>query len=399
MTLVHLDPMSASFKRTSVPGIYRRGGRYVVMYRDRQGQQRKRSARTLAEARVLKATITADVVRGEHASGPRLTFAAYADEWIEGYAGRTSRGLREATRRDYRRSLERDALPFFGRMKMSEIEPRDVKRYAAQVAGRGVSRNTVRLALAPVRALFATAVEDGVIRSNPASGVRLPHVPEPEDADRARALTEEELERLILEIPAEWRPLGALLAATGLRVSEGLALRWRDVDFGRKRVLVRRSVNAATFSPPKSRYGRRDVPLPEGIARALWQLRKASARAGVDELVFGTGDGQPLDRKNLFNRVLKPAARRAGVPWAGFHTLRHTCATMLFRSGLNAKQVQVWLGHHSPAFTLAVYVHLLPDDLPEPVDPSFVEALQGGNKVGTREAEIGRNPAAAQAAV
>lgn len=399
MIVFDLDPVSATFKRTSTPGIYRRGGRYVVMYRDRQGQQRKRSAKTLAEARVLKATITADVVRGEHASGPRLTFAQYAEEWIQGYAGRTSRGLREATRRDYSRSLERDALPFFGRMKMSEIEPRDVKRFAAEVAGRGVSRNTVRLALAPLRALLATAVEDGVIRSNPAAGVRLPHVPEPEDADRARALTEAELERLIVETPAEWRPLVALLATTGLRISEALALRWRDVDLGKKRVLVRRSVNGTTFSPPKSRYGQRDVPLAEGVARALWEVRKASPRAGVDELVFGARDGQPLDRKNLFNRVLKPAARRAGVPWAGFHTLRHTCATMLFRSGLNAKQVQVWLGHHSPAFTLDVYVHLLPDDLPEPVDPSFVAALQGGNKVGTREAEIGRKPTDAQVAV
>jgi integrase len=162
-------------------------------------------------------------------------------------------------------------------------------------------------------------------------------------------------------------------------------------------VFVRRSVNGTTFSPPKSRYGRRDVPLAEGMARALWELRKATPRAGADDLVFGTRDEQPLDRKNLFNRVLKPAARRAGVPWAGFHTLRHTCATMLFRSGLNAKHV--WLGHHSPAFTLAVYVHLLPDDLPEPVDPSFVAALQGGNKVGTREAEIGRNPLVAEVAV
>ena len=47
-------------------------------------------------------------------------------------------------------------------------------------------------------------------------------------------------------------------------------------------------------------------------------------------------------------------------------TLRHTCASILFRRGYNAKQVQVWLGHHSAAFTLGTYVHLLPDDLPEP---------------------------------
>jgi len=56
------------------------------------------------------------------------------------------------------------------------------------------------------------------------------------------------------------------------------------------------------------------------------------------------------------------------------HTLRHTCATLAFKSGWNAKQVQMLLGHHSPAFTLATYVHLMPDDLPEPtfVDASFV---------------------------
>jgi hypothetical protein len=59
---------------------------------------------------------------------------------------------------------------------------------------------------------------------------------------------------------------------------------------------------------------------------------------------------------------------------AGFHTLRHTCATMLFRNGLNAKQVQMWLGHHSPAFTLATYVHLLPDDLP---DAAFLDDVSG----------------------
>jgi hypothetical protein len=65
---------------------------------------------------------------------------------------------------------------------------------------------------------------------------------------------------------------------------------------------------------------------------------------------------------------------RAGVPWAGFHTFRHTCATTLFRRGLNAKQVQVWLGHHSPAFTLATYVHFLADDLP---DAAFLDDVTG----------------------
>ena len=88
--------------------------------------------------------------------------------------------------------------------------------------------------------------------------------------------------------------------------------------------------------------------------------------------VFPTREGTHLDPSNVAARVLKPAARRAGVPWAGFHTFRHTCATMLFRHGLNGKQVQMWLGHHSPAFTLATYVHLLADDLP---DPGFLDQI------------------------
>lgn len=76
--------------------------------------------------------------------------------------------------------------------------------------------------------------------------------------------------------------------------------------------------------------------------------------------------------------VLKPAAAAAGVPWASWHTLRHTCGSLLFRHGANAKKVQAWLGHHSPAFTLAVYIHLLDDDAP---DASFFDAITSPSEV------------------
>lgn len=85
------------------------------------------------------------------------------------------------------------------------------------------------------------------------------------------------------------------------------------------------------------------------------------------EPVFASRDGSPLDPANVLKRVMKPAAKQAGVPWAHLHTLRHTCASRLFRSGWNAKQVQMMLGHHSPAFTLSTYVHLMPDDPPAPI--------------------------------
>ena len=67
--------------------------------------------------------------------------------------------------------------------------------------------------------------------------------------------------------------------------------------------------------------------------------------------------------------VLAPtqAAGEADLSWVGFHTFRHTCASLLFAEGRNAVQVQRWLGHHSPAFTLSVYVHLLDEDLGGPL--------------------------------
>lgn len=87
--------------------------------------------------------------------------------------------------------------------------------------------------------------------------------------------------------------------------------------------------------------------------------------------------GGRVDASNLMRRVLTPTAIEAGlgragprrpnfraVSWVGFHTFRHTCATVLFREGWNAVQVQRWLGHHKPSFTLDTYVHLLPEDVP-----------------------------------
>jgi integrase len=378
--------MSAPRIKTRYPGIYKRGRRYVYVYRDPQGRQRSGAAATLGEAKAKRSDALSKVAHGRYREVSKATFANYAPEWLRSYAGRTSRGLREATREDYGRALGIDpatgkpfdppkgAIAFFGRARLAEIRPRDVKAYAAEVAARGVSRDTVRLALAPVKALLATAVEDDLIDSNPAAGLRLVGgtgaVPEPDGEERAKALTEAELAKLVAAAAPEWRLLVEFLAHTGLRPSEALALRWGDLDFGRRRVRVRRSVNRGRVGPPKTRHGRRDVPLSPGMAQSLWNARK-QRKAADDAPVFVGRQGQPLERAAAY-RAVKAAAKRAEVPWAGLKTLRHSCATLLFRRGLNPKQVQAWLGHHSAAFTLATYVHLLPDDLP---DPAFLDEV------------------------
>ena len=88
---------------------------------------------------------------------------------------------------------------------------------------------------------------------------------------------------------------------------------------------------------------------------------------------------------------MKPAVEEAGAGWAGFHTFRHTCASMLFERGANAVQVQRWLGHHSPAFTLSTYVHLLDSGVGDALALE-VELAQGANGVLTRTTGIDRIP-------
>ena len=132
------------------------------------------------------------------------------------------------------------------------------------------------------------------------------------------------------------------------------------------------------MGPPKSRHGRRSVPLDAELVQALRGAHEGTEWPGDDDLVFPAGNGSPLSQSNLYRDALKLPREEADLAWVGFHTFRHTCASMLFAQGRNAVQVQRWLGHHSPAFTLARYVHLLDGDIGEPLG-----IPQGGNKVVT----------------
>ncbi len=393
--------MAANRERTATPGIFRRGTRYDVSYRDPQGRQRWRSARTLTEARALKAALKADVERGEYRELSRTTFAAYAAEWIETYTGRTGKGIRASTLGDYRRDLAGRAVPYFGKKRLVEIEPRHIKAFAKTLKDEGLADTTVRRIIAPLKALFATAKEEGLIRSHPAEGIRLAGG-RSKRGEAVRALSEGELAVLLEEVPEEWRLLIDFLSQTGLRIGEAVELRWGDLDLGRRRAKVSRAWYEGRVEEPKSSYGVRAIPLSEGLSQRLWEWRKASAATADGDLVFPGSTGRRLQAGNLRSRTLKPAAVRAGLvdeeggTWVGFHSLRHTCATRYFRAGANVKQVQAILGHHSPAFTLERYVHLLPDDLP---DPGFLDRVPGaargpggGNKVVTRGPKSDRNP-------
>jgi integrase len=412
----------AKLVKTSTPGIYRRHvkqcnrvGRcecpYVVIH-----DGKMRTFPNMTEAREGKrimqrqAKLSQAHQAGLHREEPRDQcplcdeertlrdetspfFHTYALDWVERYQGTGRRGYREETRDEDRRLLKAHALKFFPHdLRVNRIRPRQVDDFIGwlvkQPSRRGgtLSDNSVRNALQPVSSCLATARREDLIEHNPCDDAVLPHRPAvEEDEDKAarpfpRIEVEnadgetdvvETMELVVSLVRAERRLMFELLAATGVRRSELIAFQVRDLVLTGSKPFVkirrrirRRRGHGLVVGALKSRYGRRELPITCKLAD---RLATHVAGRGPKDWVFATADGKPLDPDNLATRVLAPACEKAGVAWAGFHTFRHTVASRLFAEGRNIVQVQHWLGHHSPSFTLDTYVHLLDGNLEAPL--------------------------------
>jgi integrase len=286
-------------------------------------------------------------------------------------------------------------LRYFSKQtRLTDIAPSDVVAFVGWLCDerkqkRALSDQTVRNIVVPLRACLATAVREGLLRVNPSREIDLPHRPTAEDMEdeEVKTMSPEELSAILDAMPEHWQTFFWLLAVTGVRISEAVALQWRHTQFDddSPHIKIRRALVKGRMGPPKSRYGRRSIPIDAALADALRSAREVSKWSGDEHPVFPSRVGSCLDAEKLRKRVLMPARRQVGLPWVGFHAFRHTCASMLFAEGRNAVQVQRWLGHHSAAFTLATYVHLLDGDVGEPL------TIKGGNRVSTSPTPFGDN--------
>jgi integrase len=371
------DPACGDERRlckTKTPGVFKRvDGKgnavgYVCVFRA-AGRQRKRHARTYAEARKLKRESEADRDRGVLQERSAVTLRRFLDEWVERYRGQGRRSFRENTRDEYRRLLAAYAHPYFpARLKLVDVSTYTLARFVDWLAdekaqGKCLSDRTIANATIPLRAALATAKREGLIRYNPAQGLALP--PRQQLAgDEIKVFTPEQLAIIMELAPERHRLLLELLAATGLRISEAIALQRLHVqlDVPAPEVCVRRAIVRGRTEPPKTRHGRREVRLPDSLAAKFRVYLADQSDQNSTAILFPTESGAPLDPSNLRPRVLKPLMRQAEAPWAGFHTFRHTFASLHLRRGTNLLQLSRALGHHSPAFTLSRYTHLLPGD-------------------------------------
>jgi integrase len=341
--------------RTLHPSVYRRGLRSVVVYRSDGRQHKETQARAGRD-------------------GP--TLHAYALAWVERYRGSGHDSVREQTREEYRRLLSTFALRYFDRdRRLADVDRRALQGFVTWLTdspSRGrLSDSSIINALTPLRVCLDAAEAEHLVAENPARSLTVPRRRGGRRwaSSESHFLTRTQLAGLLLdEIPDEHAALFDLVASTGLRISEAIALRWCDLDLDRDppRLRVHRAIVNGVVSAPKSRHGARTVPLADDLASRLRACRRSDS--ADDDLVFPSLSGCPLNPNNLRNRVLRPAAERAGLHGVGLHTLRHTCASLLIEKGASPIRLQRWMGHHSAAYTLEAYGHLIDGELGSPLD-------------------------------
>lgn len=317
------------------------------------------------------------------------TFEQFAGEWMDGVKVESD----QDTIDNYKWAVEKYLLPFFGRMRLDAITPRDVDRYRRtliadrEASGTGLSNNSINKTIFRLRQILDEAVEADHVIANVAAGKkRLAKATQPDrswldSAEKIVALLDATDQLKRKAAPGRDRAMVATLVFAGLRISELLDLRWCDVDLSAARLTVRgtktdaaaRTVNILPVLLDELKsyaHGHRPDDGSRSIAR-----------------VFGTSGAKGRDNpSNVRRRVLAPAVEIANADLASRdlaviervtpHTLRRTFASLLAALNEPMPYTAGQLGHTDPKFTMTVYARLMKD---RGVDRERIQALVDGS--------------------
>jgi integrase len=172
-------------------------------------------------------------------------------------------------------------------------------------------------------------------------------------------LDPQEIKNLLSQLDPPYRQMVLLDATTGLRRSELFALKWCDIDVENQTMNVSRSIYGQVSGNCKTEASRKPVPLAPHVAADLLSWKEKSLYAMPDDWVFASPRSKgklPYWPAIIIRKVIRPAALRAGITkWIGWHTFRHSYATLLIANGENVKVVQELMRHGSARITVDIY--------------------------------------------
>jgi len=368
-------------RRSAGPPLDRRSARYfaVVANSWSRGFQTRRDAQTAEDE------MKGRVRQGVDVGGGRAKFAEFVGRaWWPNVEAKVARGqLKPTTAASYRMILDVYLLPSLGSASLRTIRPEDIRRVYRDLAHtRHLSSKSLKNAHGVLSNVLSMAVSDGLIAHNAAKAADVapkgssPRMKTWKAADLSQFLATVRDDRLY----AAWR----LLATTGMRRGELLALRWSDIDFKTRRLRIERALvvvnHTVHWSSPKTEAGIRTLDLDRTTATDLRnhrvrQDRERLASMGAwpadhhpeANLIFTDEAGGAL-RPEWFSRHFKEHVARASLPAIRLHDLRHTVATLMLRAGVPVHVVSGHLGHAKTSITMDIYAHVLDDQRSDATD-------------------------------
>ncbi len=286
------------------------------------------------------------------------------DDWMTYWMENELLGsVKTSSYQTYLNQINQHVLPALGHYTLSQLTPGIIHEFVERLRADGLASNTVQGIFRLLSAAMRFAFEEGFIQKNPCRKIRIQR----EESIEQRVLNRTEQEK-IRDAALNENNLPVLLSLyTGMRLGEVCALKWSDIDWDRRTVTVRRTVQRIAqmkkmeggktmlmVSTPKSAHSHRVLPVPEFV---LDRLRELLKEKGVSGYIFGSAScaAEPRTIQRRFQRLMK----QIGIAGVHFHTLRHSFATRLLELSVDIKTVSVLLGHHSAKTTLDFYAHSL----------------------------------------
>jgi integrase len=363
----YIIPAAYDAKRRPLPP-------FKIRWREGTKLKKKSGFKTQQEAQDALARIRVGLSDGTLVEKRRASigFDKVAQEWLRLHSQAALRG-HAMNEMNYRIHVE----PFFGDCPLSAMTASRILELRAHLQAKvrtrkrrdadgelgereyKLSARTVNLVMALVRSIFRFAVANGHLASAPTEKLgRGRLMLKVDKAKLAPPIERAEDVGRLLETIREKRPdryaMFATFLYTGMRKGEVCGLTWDCVDFARRIFNVRRSYSGFTKSAQH-----REVPMPSSLVPILQAHKLAEPYQG--ELVFPNDRGAMYTKNGKLEDILHAALARVGLKQIRIHDLRHVYASHFLMAGGNIFDLQKNLGHHSVAFTAAVYGHLSQD--------------------------------------
>jgi integrase len=279
------------------------------------------------------------------------------EQFVKEWRSSVAVNLKGSTTRAAESHLRAHILPKLGSLPLTEISTKTVQSFVAHLATGGRSKKTVENVLLTLSSILRTAKAwDYVCGSFSVAGITMPREGVRKEQ---RCFTDEEVGKILAAAPEPFGTILAVTAVLGLRIGEVLALRVSDIDFTRKIIRVRQSLDSATrtVQAVKSQASSADVPIPSQLAARLHShLQTNEGKAG---LLFVNRCGRPFSANKLREKQLHPLLVKLGIPRGGFHAARHGATSSLLADGATPAVVQKQLRHSDPRITLGIYGHVI----------------------------------------